>query len=334
MSPREMSEKYPATDEARGIIYAGRAGIENILDRKDERKIIILGPCSIHNIDEAIEYAEHVRDLSEEVGDKFNLVMRTYFEKPRTVAGWRGLISDPYLDGSDKMEEGLSIARELLLKIANMGVPVGTEFLDPIVPSYLGELVSWAAIGARTTESQTHRQMASGLSMPVGFKNGTSGETDMAINAIKSATQSSSFFGVNPDGVVSQVETKGNPYGHLILRGGDKTTNYDSREVSRIQNRMVELGVSPNVIIDCSHGNSNKDYSLQPVVFDDVVKQIASGNNDIMGVMLESNLNEGSQKIPVNGSGEKPKKGVSVTDGCMGWDQTRKIILGAHKSIS
>lgn len=334
ISPRLISERYPRTERISETVYSGRLSIENILGGKDSRKIIILGPCSIHDVDQAIEYAQRVRDLSKKVGSKFNLIMRTYFEKPRTVSGWKGLIADPYLDGSDKMQEGLITARKLLLRIAEMGVPVGTEFLDPITPSYIADLVSWAAIGARTTESQTHRQMASGLSMPVGFKNGTSGDVDIAINAIKSAAFPHAFFGVDPNGKVSQVNAAGNNYGHLILRGGEGMVNYDAKSVSSAQKRMIELGISSNVLVDCSHGNSKKDYHLQPKVFDKVVEQMAAGNREIIGVMLESNLKEGSQKFSVKSEKESLKKGVSITDACIGWDQTEEIILSAYERIS
>jgi len=332
LSPKELSDGYPVTEKVMDVVCNGRKEVEEILDGNDLRKLIIVGPCSIHDVGLAIEYAEKLKNLSEKVGDKFVLVMRAYFEKPRSVIGWNGFLTDPYLDGSNKMQEGLVMARKLLLKIGEMGVLAGTEFLNPVTPSYIGDLISWAAIGARTAESETHRQMASGLMMPVGFKNGTSGDLDVGINGMKSSTAPHSFFGIGSDGFVSQVDTHGNPYGHFILRGGNGVTNYDSESVVGAQDRLKELGVPPRVIVDCSHGNSGKDYKMQPKVFADVIEQVLAGNDNIVGMMLESNLKEGSQKISPE-TKDNLEKGVSITDGCIGWNETEEIILAAYDKL-
>jgi 3-deoxy-7-phosphoheptulonate synthase len=333
LTPAEIQAKLPLTDLANQNVLKYRNEIEDILDRKDSRTFIVVGPCSIHDITAAEDYAAKLKELADKVRDKFLLIMRVYFEKPRTTVGWKGLINDPDMDDSFNIEKGLLMARSLLLKIAEMGLPAATEALDPIVPQYIGELISWSAIGARTTESQTHREMASGLSMPVGFKNGTDGNIEVAINAMKSAKEPHNFLGINLEGQVSTFQTKGNAYGHIILRGGGGQPNYDAETVKKVEEKLKVANLPPNVVIDCSHGNSNKDYKRQSAVFEDVIGQIASGDTSIVGLMLESNLCEGNQ--PLTGEGRAQLKyGVSVTDPCIGWEETEKIILAAWEKLS
>ncbi len=331
ITPNELKSKLPLTDLAENNILQYRQEIEDILDFKDHRKFIVVGPCSIHDIKAAEEYAERLKVLAEKVKDKLLLIMRVYFEKPRTTVGWKGLINDPDMDDSFHIEKGLLIARSLLLKIAEFGLPAGTEALDPIVPQYIAELISWSAIGARTTESQTHREMASGLSMPVGFKNGTDGSVKVALNALQSAREPHNFVGINQQGQVSIFRTKGNDYGHVILRGGDRQPNFDAANVKIAEEKLKEANLAPRIVIDCSHGNTNKDYKLQGAVFENVVEQIVEGNSSIVGMMLESHLSEGSQKIPPKL--DQLKYGVSVTDKCINWEETEKIILAAHQKL-
>ncbi|HEY9691937.1 MAG TPA: 3-deoxy-7-phosphoheptulonate synthase [Oculatellaceae cyanobacterium] len=331
ITPNDLKLKLPLTDLAENNVLQYRQEIEDILDFKDHRKFIVVGPCSIHDIKAAEEYAERLKVLAEKVKDKLLLIMRVYFEKPRTTVGWKGLINDPDMDDSFHIEKGLSIARSLLLKIAEFGLPAGTEALDPIVPQYIAELISWSAIGARTTESQTHREMASGLSMPVGFKNGTDGSVKVALNALQSAREPHNFVGINQQGQVSIFRTKGNEYGHVILRGGDRQPNFDAANVKIAEEKLKEANLPPRIVIDCSHGNTNKDYKLQGAVFENVVQQIVEGNSSIVGMMLESHLSEGSQKIPHKL--DQLKYGVSVTDKCINWEETEKIILAAHQKL-
>ena len=331
ITPNDLKAKLPLTDLAENNVLQYRQEIEDILDFKDNRKFIVVGPCSIHDIKAAEEYAERLKVLAEKVKDKLLLIMRVYFEKPRTTVGWKGLINDPDMDDSFHIEKGLLIARSLLLKIAEMGLPAGTEALDPIVPQYIAELISWSAIGARTTESQTHREMASGLSMPVGFKNGTDGSVKVALNALQSAREPHNFVGINQQGQVSIFRTKGNDYGHVILRGGDRQPNFDAANVKIAEEKLKEANLLPRIVIDCSHGNTNKDYKLQGAVFENVVQQIVEGNSSIVGMMLESHLSEGSQKIPHKL--DQLKYGVSVTDKCINWEETEKIILAAHQKL-
>ena len=333
LTPAEIKAKLPLTDLAEKSVLKYRNEIEDILKSQDYRKFIVVGPCSIHDLNAAEEYAAKLKDLADKVRDKFLLIMRVYFEKPRTTVGWKGLINDPNMDDSFHIKEGLLMARSLLLKLAEMGLPAATEALDPIVPQYIGELISWSAIGARTTESQTHREMASGLSMPVGFKNGTDGNIEVALNAMKSAKESHNFLGINQEGQVSIFQTTGNAYGHIILRGGGGQPNYDAATVKKVEEKLKAANLPPNVVIDCSHGNSNKDYKRQSAVFEDVIEQIAAGDTSIVGLMLESNLCEGNQ--PLTGEGRAQLKyGVSVTDACIGWEETEKIILAAWEKLS
>lgn len=325
ITPNDFKKQYPLTEKAQDFIYDSRQVIENILSGEDKRQFIVVGPCSIHDYNMAIEYARKLKVLAEEVKDKFFIVMRVYFEKPRTTVGWKGLINDPHLDDTFEMEEGLTIARKLMLEITEMGLPIGTEALDPISPQYLSDLVTWSAIGARTTESQTHREMASGLSSPVGFKNGTDGSVSVAINAMLSAATPHSFLGINEEGKVAIIQTKGNAFGHVILRGGSAGPNHDSVSIAEVVDEMQKSTVSPNIVVDCSHGNSHKNHKLQPVVFKDVMNQVIAGNKNIKGVMIESNIHEGSQKL-IPGKKEDLKFGVSITDACIGWEETEEVI--------
>jgi 3-deoxy-7-phosphoheptulonate synthase len=331
MPPSELKTNLPLTAELEQKILSYRAQIRNILDFQDRRKFMVVGPCSIHDTKAAIEYAHRLKELSDRVSDKLLLIMRVYFEKPRTTVGWKGLINDPDLDDSFDVEKGMSVGRQLLLDITEIGLPTATEALDPIVPQYIGDLIAWAAIGARTTESQTHREMASGLSMPVGFKNGTDGSIKVALNALQSAMQPHNFLGINQQGQVSVFQTTGNAYGHVILRGGEGKPNYDSVSVAEVETALKKAGMAPRIVIDCSHGNSNKDYRLQPIVMESVIQQIINGNTSMVGLMLESNLAEGSQSIPADLS--QLQYGVSVTDKCINWLETERIIMAAFDRL-
>ena len=330
LTPNEVKSKLPLTKSAEHTVLQHRQEIKNILDFQDSRKFIVVGPCSIHDTQAALEYSQRFKLLSERVKDKLLLIMRVYFEKPRTTVGWKGLINDPDMDDSFHVEKGLLTARSLLIKIAELGLPAGTEALDPIIPQYISELITWSAIGARTTESQTHREMASGLSMPVGFKNGTDGNIQVALNALQSAKSSHNFLGINHKGQVSVFETKGNPYGHVILRGGSQP-NFEAANVQLVEEKLKEANLPPRIVIDCSHGNTNKDYKRQPSVLENVIQQIVDGNTSIVGLMLESNLYEGNQ--PMTGKREELKYCVSVTDKCISWDETEKIILAAYQQL-
>ena len=332
ITPYEIKSKLPLTDLAEQTVLKSRQELEAILNFEDNRKFIVVGPCSIHDIKAAEEYAERLKTLSERVKDRLLLIMRVYFEKPRTTVGWKGLINDPDMDDSFHIEKGLLIARKLLIKLAELGLPTATEALDPIVPQYIGELISWSAIGARTTESQTHREMASGLSMPVGFKNGTEGSVKVALNALQSARMPHNFLGIDQQGQVSIFKTKGNAYGHIILRGGDKQPNFDAANVKIAEEKLKDAKLPPRIVVDCSHGNSNKDYKLQAFVFESIIQQILDGNTSIVGMMLESNLDEGNQPIP--NDLEQLKYGISVTDKCIGWEETEKIILAAYEKLT
>ena len=330
-SPESVKELVPVTDKAASTVEAGRKAIADIMSGKDNRLMIILGPCSIHSYELAMDYANRLKELKEQVPN-FYIVMRVYFEKPRTTVGWKGLINDPHLNGTYDISSGLEMARKILLEIAELGIPSATEFLDPIVPQYISDLISWAAIGARTTESQTHREMASGLSMPVGFKNGTDGSIDIALNAIESSRNPQNFLGINQEGKTSVLSTKGNPLGHLVLRGGGGKPNYQSEFVSEAVEKMDKSSISPVIVVDCSHANSYKNHDRQPEVLTDVIEQISNGQKSIRGVMLESNINAGNQKMTVD-----PKDlayGVSITDKCIDWETTSAILKKAHEAYS
>ncbi len=321
--PSELKQKLPLSPEAEQTVLTGRQAIRDILSGKDHRLIVITGPCSIHDKQSAHEYAHKLKALSDELSDTLLIIMRIYFEKPRTTVGWKGMINDPQLNDSFDVHLGLELARELLLWMAELGLPVGTEALDPVTPQYLADLFSWTAIGARTTESQTHREMASGLSTPVGFKNGTDGNLNVAINALHSVSAPHHFLGINQKGQVVQMRTKGNSDGHIILRGG-KTSNYDSVNISLAEQALAAENLPQNIMVDCSHGNSNKQYQLQPLVVRDVIQQIIEGNQSIMGIMLESHLQAGNQSIPDDLS--QLKYGVSVTDACIDWQTTEQLL--------
>ncbi|OAI43041.1 phospho-2-dehydro-3-deoxyheptonate aldolase [Verrucomicrobia bacterium SCGC AG-212-E04] len=325
VSPHDLKTDLPLTPTARKAVLDGRAAVENILERHDPRLLVIAGPCSIHDPVGALDYARRLVALREELAPKAEVLMRVYFEKPRTTVGWKGLIHDPRLDGSRDMETGIRRARALLLEIVNLGLPAGTEFLDPLVPQYISDLVAWAAIGARTTESQTHRELASGLSMPVGFKNGTDGELQTALDAMKSARAPHSFLGIDQDGFTSVVHSTGNPLGHLVVRGGRARTNYDPASVADAAARLTKAGMPAAVMVDCSHANSGKEHTRQEIVWDSVLKQRRDDpGSPIIGVMLESNLEAGQQDVPANLA--DLKYGVSITDACIGWTQTEALL--------
>ncbi len=324
LSPDALIRELPLSEKAMETVGDSRKTIRDILDKKDKRLIVITGPCSIHDKNAALEYAARLKKLSVKAASHFLLVMRVYFEKPRTSIGWKGLINDPCLDGSCDIESGLRAARQLLIEITELGVPAATEMLDTISPQYFADLISWSAIGARTTESQTHREMASGLSMPVGLKNGTDGDLMIAVNGMKASACPQKFIGIDSQGRTSIVKTKGNPYTHIVLRGGMRP-NYDSVSVSSTIALLEKNSLRDSLIIDCSHGNSLKDYRIQPRVWQDVINQRIDGNFAITGLMLESNINEGKQAVGDNP--EELKYGVSVTDACISWEMTESLIL-------
>ena len=329
--PKELQKKYPVDEKTAFLIKESRQTVNDIIHGKDKRLLAIVGPCSIHDCDAALDYAKRLRLLSNEVSDKLYIVMRTYFEKPRTVLGWKGLILDPLMDGSYDIAHGLEIARSLLVELTSMGMPVGCEVLDPIVPQYIDELMSWSSIGARTTESQTHRNLASGLSVAVGFKNSTNGDVANAVNAIKCACSPASFIGMKSDGTSAIFRTTGNDCCHLILRGGDQAPNYYEDDVESARKMMEHAGLNPAILIDCSHGNSRKNYERQKRVLRSVIDQVLWGETSIRGFMLESSINPGNQTI-----GDDPSKlqyGVSVTDGCIGWEETERILSNTTKLL-
>jgi len=324
ITPMALKEEIKVSDSALQTVMEGRNTIENILDRKDHRILVVVGPCSIHDVDAAKDYANKLKVLAKDVGDTLYIVMRVYFEKPRTTTGWKGLINDPYLNDSFKITDGLHVGRQLLLDISELGLPTATEALDPISPQYMQDLISWSAIGARTTESQTHREMASGLSSTVGFKNGTDGSLTVAINALQSVASPHRFLGINSEGSVSVVTTAGNPYAHVVLRGGDDKPNYDSVSVSLAEQQLTDANIPANIMVDCSHANSNKNHDLQPLVMENVTNQILEGNESIIGIMVESNLKAGNQKITANL--DDLEYGVSITDACIDWETTENAL--------
>jgi 3-deoxy-7-phosphoheptulonate synthase len=323
-TPDDLHGRLPISASAAKVVTQGREALRNILDRKDPRMFIVVGPCSIHDPVAGLDYARRLRKLQDEVSDTLLLVMRVYFEKPRTTTGWKGYINDPDMDDSFHVDRGMENARKFLLDACELGLPTATEALDPISPQYLGDLIAWTAIGARTTESQTHREMSSGLSTPVGFKNGTDGDISIAVNAILSASHPHSFLGLNSQGRVAIVRTSGNQYGHVVLRGGDGRPNYDTVSVAMAEQALTKAGLPANIVVDCSHANSFKNPELQPLVMADVVNQVRFGNKSLVGVMIESNIVAGKQSIPEDLS--QLKYGCSVTDGCVGWETTEKMI--------
>ena len=331
ITPEQLKREMPLTGEALESVNSARNTIFSILDREDPRMFVVVGPCSIHDTNAAMDYARRLKTLAEQVADTLFIVMRVYFEKPRTSIGWKGLINDPHLDDTFKIEEGLRIGRKLLLDILDLGLPTSTEALDPISPQYLQDLIAWSAIGARTTESQPHREMSSGLSSAVGFKNGTDGGLTVAVNAMQSVSSPHRFLGINPRGQVSVVTTKGNSHAHVVLRGGSNGPNYDSVHVSQCEKALADGGVSRNIMIDCSHANSSKNPDMQPLVLNDITHQILEGNRSIIGVMLESFINSGNQSIPKNLN--DLEYGVSVTDACMDWSTTESSILRISEKV-
>ncbi len=326
-SPEEIHARLPLTASAASLVMHGREILRNILDRRDPRLFVVVGPCSIHDPVAGLDYAQRLKALADAVGETLYLVMRVYFEKPRTTTGWKGYINDPDMDDSFRVDQGMHKAREFLLQLAELGMPTGTEALDPIAPQYLGDLMSWTAIGARTTESQTHREISSGLSTPVGFKNGTNGDVGIAVNAILSASRPHSFLGINGQGRTSIVRTRGNRYGHLVLRGGDGRPNYDTVSVQMAEQALRKAGLPSNIVADCSHANSYKKHDLQPLVMADAVNQVRLGNKSLVGMMIESNIVAGNQAIPDDLS--QLKYGCSVTDACVDWETTEKMIRDA-----
>ena len=337
-TPAEIHRRLPLSDKAFQSIKNGRKNLQNILNGNDKRLFIVVGPCSIHDMTAGLDYANRLKSLSDKVADCIEIVMRVYFEKPRTTVGWKGFINDPLMNDTFRIDMGMEKARQFLLQVAELGLPIGTEALDPIAPQYYGDLISWTAIGARTTESQTHREISSGLSTPVGFKNATNGDLSVAVNAILAASRSHSFLGVNEDGKVCIVRTKGNPLSHLVLRGGDSRPNYDSVSVARAVAALEKAKVSTNVVIDCSHANSHKRPEEQPLVMRDVIQQVChnfqnQGSNNIVGLMLESNIEAGNQSIPADFDLSKLKYGCSVTDACIDWQTTENIICEAAEQI-
>ena len=331
-SPVELFEELPKSPAQADFITRSRQDIHRVIFTEDKRFLLIIGPCSIHDLEAGHEYARRLAALAAEVSDRIMVVMRVYFEKPRTTVGWKGLIMDPQLDGSHDIATGLRTARKFLREVLDLGLPTATELLDPITPQYISDLISWSAIGARTTESQTHRQMASGLSMPLGFKNGTDGTLGSAVNAIKAASQPQTFLGVSVEGRSSAVATAGNPNCHIVLRGGSGGPNYSPTDVANTTDALGKAGLQPSVLIDCSHANSAKKPERQPEVMAEVLQQVAAGNDAIIGAMVESNLEAGAQKFP------QPKNdlkyGVSITDGCIDWATTEKLVRDTHAALA
>ena len=326
-SPEEIHARVPLSQDATRTVMQGREALRNILERKDPRLFVVVGPCSIHDPVAGLDYARRLKALADEISDTLLVVMRVYFEKPRTTTGWKGYINDPDMDDSFRVNQGMEKARAFLRDVAEIGLPAGTEALDPISPQYLGDLIAWTAIGARTTESQTHREISSGLSTPVGFKNGTNGDVAIAINAIVSASRPHSFLGINGQGHTSIVRTSGNRHGHLVLRGGDGRPNYDTVSVQMAEQALIKAELPANIVVDCSHANSFKKPELQPLVMSDVVNQVRLGNRSLVGAMIESNLVVGNQPIPTDLT--QLKYGCSVTDACVDWETTEKMLRDA-----
>ena len=330
-TPEEVKRRMPLTGRAAETVLKSRDVLRSILERRDRRLFVVVGPCSIHDVAAAREYANRLRQLARQVESTMFLIMRVYFEKPRTTVGWKGLINDPDMDDSFHIEKGIFTARELLLFIAELGLPAGTEALDPIMPQYLSELISWTAIGARTTESQTHREMASGLSTPVGFKNGTDGSLATSINALQSVRHPHHFLGITQQGQSAVFRTRGNAHAHVVLRGGGGRANYDAVSIAVAERELNAASLPPTIVVDCSHGNSNKDPNMQPVVAENCIAQILDGNTSIVGLMLESHLKAGSQPIPKDLS--QLEYGVSITDPCIDWETTEGLLLKLHHAL-
>jgi 3-deoxy-7-phosphoheptulonate synthase len=331
-TPVEFIEKFPITPQVAQLVADGREEIARILRGEGDRLLVIAGPCSIHDVESGLEYATRLKKLADAVQDRILVVMRVYFEKPRTTVGWKGLIYDPHLNGSFDITTGLGMAREFLLRVSDLGLLSAIEFVDPITPQYVADLISWAAIGARTAESQTHRQMASGLSMPVGLKNGTGGSVQLAVDGVVAAQAKQAFLGVDANGRASTVVTKGNPDCHIVLRGGSRGPNYDADSVADAVDRLQRAGVSTQLVVDCSHANCGRDYTKERVAFFDVLDQRTSGNSNLVGVMLESHLNEGNQRLDESNPGSL-SYGVSITDPCINWEETVELLTSAHQKL-
>lgn len=331
VTPEQLKARLPASETVREHVHWARHQVNRALSGADHRLVVVVGPCSIHDIDAAKEYAARLVKLADQVADTLLIVMRAYFEKPRTTVGWKGLINDPYLNDTFRVSDGLTIARQLLLDLAEMGLPLSTEALDPITPQYLQDLIAWSAIGARTAESQTHREMASGLSSAVGFKNGTDGSLEVAINAMQSVVSPHRFLGINPSGQVAVIHTRGNDNAHIVLRGGSNGPNYDAGSIANCERAMTAAGLDPVIMVDCSHANSNKDPNTQPQVAKAVVQQILGGNTSIVGLMIESHLHGGNQKIPDDLA--DLEYGVSITDGCIDWQTTSALLLEVAEQL-
>ena len=331
-TPVEFIEKFPITPQIAQLVSDGREEIAGILRGEGDRLLVIAGPCSIHDVESGFEYATRLKKLADAVQDRILVVMRVYFEKPRTTVGWKGLIYDPHLNGSFDITTGLGMAREFLLRVSDLGLLSAIEFVDPITPQYIADLISWAAIGARTAESQTHRQMASGLSMPVGLKNGTGGSVQLAVDGVVAAQAKQAFLGVDANGKASTVVTKGNPDCHIVLRGGSRGPNYDADSVADAVDRLQRAGVSTQLVVDCSHANCGRDYTKERVAFFDVLDQRISGNSNLVGVMLESHLNEGNQRLDESNPGNL-SYGVSITDPCINWEETEELLTSAHQKL-
>jgi len=332
LSPKALRALSPTPVSVNDFVAQSRERVIRILNREDPRLLVVIGPCSIHDEKSALEYATRLAKLQKEFADKMEIVMRVYFEKPRTTIGWKGLVNDPHLDGSQDIETGLKIARKLLLQINGMGLPAATEFLDPIVPQYIADLITWAAIGARTTESQTHREMASGLSMPVGLKNATDGSLQVAIDAMGATRHAHSFLGMNEDGMTAIVRTNGNPHAHVVLRGGRAMTNYDAASIAAAEQKLAAEKLPPVLMVDCSHANSEKKFAKQEEVWRSVIEQRMGGTKSLIGLMVESHLSEGNQPIPKNIS--ELRYGVSITDSCIGWEATERMLQWGHEKLA
>jgi 3-deoxy-7-phosphoheptulonate synthase len=332
LSPRALKAITPVSETVNATVAQARERIVKILAQADPRLLVVIGPCSIHDRKSALEYAHRLSALQKKFADKMEIVMRVYFEKPRTTIGWKGLINDPHMDGSQDIETGLKKARQLLLEINGLGLPAATEFLDPIVPQYIADLITWAAIGARTTESQTHREMASGLSMPVGLKNSTDGSLQVAIDAMGATRHPHSFLGMNEDGVTAIVRTNGNPNAHVVLRGGRAMTNYDAASIAAAEAKLISEKLPPVLMVDCSHANSEKKFAKQEDVWHSAIEQRVGGTKSIIGMMVESHLHEGNQPIPKNLS--DLRYGVSITDSCIGWEATERMLRWAHEKLA
>jgi 3-deoxy-7-phosphoheptulonate synthase len=330
VTPRALHDELPLTDDLAKTVVAGRDAVADVLNGVDDRLLVVVGPCSVHDADAALEYAERLRPVAERLSDGLLVVMRVYFEKPRSTLGWKGLINDPGLDGSGDVNSGLRIARKLLLEVLAQGLPVGCEFLDPITPQYIADTVGWGAIGARTVESQVHRQLSSGLSMPIGMKNRPDGSIATAVDAIKAAAVPHVFTGIAHDGTPAILHTRGNPDCHLVLRGSDAGPNYDAESVAGAQELLRNAGLPERVVIDASHGNSRKDHRRQPQVAAEIGAQIAAGNKAVVGVMLESFLVEGRQNLE---PGHQLTYGQSITDACLGWDTTEQVLEGLRDAV-